>query len=159
MQPGLVDYGQDDREFESRQGLGNFLSPPRSDRLWGPHSSIFHGYQDLFPLGREADHSSPSSAEVRKRGAMYPLHNTLFPLGREADHSSPSSAEVKKAWSYVPTPQYVFMAWWSVKSTGTTSPLPLLKYLEWADILISWQWRFTSRSSGCNVVTTHNKWN
>jgi len=30
--------------------------------------------------------------------------------GREADHSPPSSAEVKNAWSYTATPQYVFMA-------------------------------------------------
>jgi hypothetical protein len=29
---------------------------------------------------------------------------------READHSSPSSTEVKNAWSYTSTPQYVFMA-------------------------------------------------
>jgi hypothetical protein len=35
--------------------------------------------------------------------------------GREADHSSPSSAEVKNAWSYTSTPQYVFMAWCLVK--------------------------------------------
>jgi hypothetical protein len=31
--------------------------------------------------------------------------------GREADHSPPSSAEVKNAWSYTSTPQYVFMVW------------------------------------------------
>jgi hypothetical protein len=31
--------------------------------------------------------------------------------GREADHSSPYSAEVKNAWTYNSTPQYVFMAW------------------------------------------------
>jgi hypothetical protein len=31
-------------------------------------------------------------------------------LGREADHSPPSSAEVKNAWNYTSTPQYVFMA-------------------------------------------------
>jgi hypothetical protein len=35
--------------------------------------------------------------------------------GREADHSSPSSAEVKNAWSYTFTPQYVFMAWYLFK--------------------------------------------
>jgi hypothetical protein len=35
--------------------------------------------------------------------------------GREADHSSPSSAEIKNAWSYISTPQYVFMAWCLVK--------------------------------------------
>jgi hypothetical protein len=35
--------------------------------------------------------------------------------GREADNSPPSSVEVKNAWSYTSTPQYVFMAWCSVK--------------------------------------------
>jgi hypothetical protein len=30
--------------------------------------------------------------------------------GREADHSPPSSAEVKNAWRYTSIPQYVFMA-------------------------------------------------
>jgi hypothetical protein len=29
--------------------------------------------------------------------------------GREADHSSPASAEVKKMWIYTSTPSYVFM--------------------------------------------------
>jgi hypothetical protein len=38
--------------------------------------------------------------------------------GREPDHSSPSSAEVKNAWSYTSTPQYVFMAWCLVKHRG-----------------------------------------
>jgi hypothetical protein len=30
--------------------------------------------------------------------------------GREADHSPPTSAEVKKMWIYKPTPPYTFMA-------------------------------------------------
>jgi hypothetical protein len=34
---------------------------------------------------------------------------------READHSPPSSADVKNAWSFISTPQYVFMAWCLVK--------------------------------------------
>jgi hypothetical protein len=29
--------------------------------------------------------------------------------GREADHSPPTSAEVKKMWIYTPTPPYAFM--------------------------------------------------
>jgi hypothetical protein len=36
--------------------------------------------------------------------------------GREADHSSSSSAEVKNAWSYTSTPQCAFLAWCSVKA-------------------------------------------
>jgi hypothetical protein len=30
--------------------------------------------------------------------------------GREADHSHPTSAEVKKMWIYTSTPPYAFMA-------------------------------------------------
>jgi hypothetical protein len=30
--------------------------------------------------------------------------------GREADHSLPTSAEVKNTWIYTTTPRYVFMA-------------------------------------------------
>jgi hypothetical protein len=33
-----------------------------------------------------------------------------FPPGREADHSLPSSVDVKNAWSYTSTSQYVIMA-------------------------------------------------
>jgi hypothetical protein len=36
--------------------------------------------------------------------------------GREADHSSPSSTDVKIAWSCTSTPQYVFMTWFSFKA-------------------------------------------
>jgi hypothetical protein len=35
--------------------------------------------------------------------------------GRKADHSLPSTAEVKNAWSYTSIPQYTFMAWCLVK--------------------------------------------
>jgi hypothetical protein len=42
---------------------------------------------------------------------------------READHSPPSSAEVKNAQSYTSAPQYAFVVWCQVKrSTGTTLP-------------------------------------
>jgi hypothetical protein len=36
--------------------------------------------------------------------------------GREADHFSPSSAEVRNPWNYTSTPQNVFMAWDLVKN-------------------------------------------
>jgi hypothetical protein len=35
--------------------------------------------------------------------------------GREADHSLPSSAEIKNAWSYISTLPYIHMAWCLVK--------------------------------------------
>jgi hypothetical protein len=50
--------------------------------------------------------------------------------GREADHSPPSSAEVKNAWSYTSTPQYVFMPWCLVNHRNNftfTLPFSVLK--------------------------------
>jgi hypothetical protein len=32
-------------------------------------------------------------------------------LGCETDHSHPCRVEVKNVWSYISTPQYVFLAW------------------------------------------------
>jgi len=69
--------------------VGIFSSPPRPDRLWGPPRLSTGG----FYLG------------------------TTRPE-READHSPPSSAEVRNAWSYTSTSQYVFMAWCLVKAQG-----------------------------------------
>jgi hypothetical protein len=40
---------------------------------------------------------------------------------READHSPPASAEDKNAWGYTSTPQYVFVAWCSIKAQGQIS--------------------------------------
>jgi hypothetical protein len=37
--------------------------------------------------------------------------------GREADHTPPSSTEVKNAWHYTSIPQYVLLAWCLVKHT------------------------------------------
>jgi hypothetical protein len=31
--------------------------------------------------------------------------------GHEADHSPPTSAQVKKTWTYTSTPPYIFMVW------------------------------------------------
>jgi hypothetical protein len=53
--------------------------------------------------------------------------------GREADHSRPSSAEVKNTWSYTSTPRYVFMTWCLVKHGDNftfTLPLPDFLYLK-----------------------------
>jgi hypothetical protein len=71
--------------FESRQGQGfSFLSSTTSRPALGPtQPPIPWAPRDLSP------------------GIKQP--------GSEADHSPPSSAEVKNAWSYILTPQYVFI--------------------------------------------------
>jgi hypothetical protein len=55
-----------------------------------PASLLSNGYQELFPWVKRP--------------------------GREADHSHPSSAEVKNMWSYISTPPIRPMAWCSVKN-------------------------------------------
>jgi hypothetical protein len=87
-----LSYRVDDWGFESRQGLGIFLFTTGSRQALGPHSLLSDGYKGYFP------------------GVRRP--------GRDADHSSTSSAEVKNAWSYTSTPQYAFIAWCSVKVQG-----------------------------------------
>jgi hypothetical protein len=67
---------------------GFFCSPLRPDRLWDPPSLLLNGYRRLPGVKRP---------------------------GREADQSSPSSAEVKNVWIYTYTPQYSFMAWCLIK--------------------------------------------
>jgi len=55
----------------------------------------------------------PASSSMGTRG-NFPLG--VKQQGLEANHSPPSSAEVKIACSYTSTPQYAFMAWCSVKA-------------------------------------------
>jgi hypothetical protein len=72
-------YGLDDRGFDSRRGLGIFLFTTASRPVLGPIQPPIQWVQGFLSLG------------VKRRG-------------READHSPPSSAEVKNPWSYSSTP-------------------------------------------------------
>jgi hypothetical protein len=71
--------------FDSRRGLGIFLFTTASRTALEPTQPLIQWVPGSLSLG------------VKRPG-------------READHSLPSSAEVKNAWSYTSTPQYVFMA-------------------------------------------------
>jgi hypothetical protein len=80
-------YGLDDRGVGVWIPIGSriFFSPQGLDRLWGP----------------------PSLLTVEYRG---PLSPGVKRPGREADHSRPTSAEVKKTFIYTSTPPYIFVA-------------------------------------------------
>jgi hypothetical protein len=75
-------YGLDDRGVgvQVPVGVRIFTSPRRPDRLWGSPNLLCNGYW----------------------GVKRP--------GREADHSPPTTAKVKKMWIYTATPPYAFMA-------------------------------------------------
>jgi hypothetical protein len=65
-----------------------FSSPPRPERLRGPPSLLPNGYQVLFSrgakrAGREADHSLPTSAEVKVWVELY-IHSPNTPSWRGA---------------------------------------------------------------------------
>jgi hypothetical protein len=74
-------YGLNGPRFDSRQGVWNFLYSTVSGAAPGHIQShiqwvggaVFLGVKRT---GREADHSSPSSAGVKNAGAIPPLPNT-----------------------------------------------------------------------------------
>jgi hypothetical protein len=76
--------------FDSRRGLGIFPFTTVSRMALGPTQPPIQWVPGTLSLGAKRP-------------------------GREADHSPPSSAEVKNASSYTSTPQYIFMAWCLVK--------------------------------------------
>jgi hypothetical protein len=75
----VSDYVLDDRAIGVRSPAGakdfsSILLCP--DRLWCPPSLLYNGYRGSFPRGkerqgREADHSSPSSAEIVNEQELY----------------------------------------------------------------------------------------
>jgi hypothetical protein len=79
-------YELDDQGVGIRVPVGSrvFSSPRRPDRLWAHPAS--------YPM--RTGSSSPGVKRPR----------------READHSPPTSVEVKKMWIYTFTPTYGFMA-------------------------------------------------
>jgi hypothetical protein len=72
-------YAPNDRGFESWQGLGIFLFTTASRPALGSTQPPIQWVPRAFSVGAKRP-------------------------GREADHSPPSSAEVKNAWSYTTTP-------------------------------------------------------
>jgi hypothetical protein len=83
-------YGLDDRgsRVQFPAGAGNFSLHHRVQYCSGTHRAS-------YPMG-----TGVLSLRVKRPG-------------READHSPPSSAEVKNVWGYTSTPKYAFIAWCS----------------------------------------------
>jgi hypothetical protein len=73
-------YQLDDRSSISGRGKKFSSTPQSPNRLWGPSSPLYSGYRALSPevkrSGRDADHSSASSAEAKNGGAILPLPHT-----------------------------------------------------------------------------------
>jgi hypothetical protein len=67
----------DDRGVRVREPVGSriFSSPRRPDRLWVPLDLLSNMYRGVKWPGREADHSPPASAEVKK---MWIYISTLY---------------------------------------------------------------------------------
>jgi hypothetical protein len=84
----VTGYGLDERGVDVRVPVGSriFSPPRRPDRLWSP------------PIQWVTGAVCP---EVKQPG-------------READHSPPTSAEVKKMRIYTSTPPCAFMAYWLI---------------------------------------------
>jgi hypothetical protein len=84
-------YGLDDRGFESRQRLGIFLFTTTSRPALRSTHPPLHWVPGalslgLKRLGREADHSLPSSADIKEYVELY-LHSPNTPAWRGAQLS------------------------------------------------------------------------
>jgi hypothetical protein len=64
----VTGYGLDDRGVGIRvpEGARIVCSPRLPDRFWGPPSLLSNGYRGVKRPGREADHSPPTSVEVKE---------------------------------------------------------------------------------------------
>jgi hypothetical protein len=91
----LLGYGMDDWRIESQQGLGSFLFTTTSRLALGPTQPPIKWIPGtpslrLKQLGREADHSPPSSAEVKNAWTIPPLSNMPSWLGAQLRHRANS---------------------------------------------------------------------
>jgi len=62
----VIKLRTDDRGSISGRGRDFSSWPSRPDRLWKPIQPLVHWVPGALPLGREAAHSPPSSAEVNE---------------------------------------------------------------------------------------------
>jgi hypothetical protein len=85
---------------------------------WGEYLDLRGRKYGNFSLHHRVQNNSgahPASYPMGTRGSFPGVKRP----GREADHSPPSTAEVKKMSGAIPPlPQYAFVAWFSVKAQG-----------------------------------------
>jgi hypothetical protein len=131
-------YGLEDRGSRVRFPAGGwefFSSPPRQERLWGPPSLLSNGYQGLSlgvkRPGREADHSHPSSVEVKEWVELY-LHSPNATSLRGAQLKKRSCNFYlylyKKTYGWVEIQLHIFLTLaldeseWSASCSGRFNP-------------------------------------
>jgi hypothetical protein len=95
----------------SGAGIAQWYSARLRAAWSGVRVSVGVGNFSLHRRIQTGSEAHPTSYPMDTRGSFPKVKRP----GSEADHSSPSSAVVKNAWNYTSTPQYVFMAWCSVK--------------------------------------------
>jgi hypothetical protein len=85
---------------------------PLDRRLGGPQSRSGRGGEEenSQPLPGLEPPDQPA-----RNPTSYPMDKETKRPGREGDHSSSSSAEVKNVWSYTSITHFVFVAWYLVK--------------------------------------------
>jgi hypothetical protein len=79
-------------------------------RVWFLAGQDFSVHHSIQTSSGAHPASYPVGTRVLSVGVQWP--------GYEANHSLPSSAEVKNAWSYISMPLYVCMVWYLVKQQG-----------------------------------------
>jgi hypothetical protein len=83
--------------------------------LFGVHVLLKRGKVGIFSLRHCVRTGSGAHLQTPTQWVPRALTPWVKRPGREADHSPPSSVEVKNVWSYTYTSPYVFMAWCLVK--------------------------------------------
>ena len=90
------------RWFDPQQGQEIYLfSSPH--RLWRPHGLLFNGYLGIKRAGREADHSPPSSAAVKREWCPHAFHvcTRTFPSSLSARPPVTQSRKQLRKWKCV----------------------------------------------------------